>query len=417
MLRRNEETQVGESQGKSVPPGSGVTPVQEFAPGSVVAGKYEVERVIGEGGLGVVVKARHVGLDQPVAIKHLKPLAASRTDVVERFMREARLAAKIKNEHAVKVHDVDAIESGIPYMVMEFLDGRDLGAMLLESPLPPTKAIDYVLQACEALAEAHAAGIVHRDLKPGNLFLASRPGGASIVKVVDFGISKITSKDTPSEKRVTRVDERVGTPVFMSPEQLQAAEDLDARADIWALGVVLYELVTGRVPFDAEDLPQLCVAILTQPPVPLTAVKPDAPPGLEEVIARCLQKDRTERYPNVAELARDLTAIWQGEPPSRVVSISRVVREGAGQQVSALLEVARQATEDQVVAVFTDAAGNVVDQMDFVSIDEAYEYTSALEGSAVRCDLYDAFAGVRGRLRVSYVRDPDTRQWVPLASP
>jgi serine/threonine protein kinase len=203
----------------------------------------------------------------------------------------------------------------------------------------------------------------------------------------------------------------------MSPEQLQAADDLDARADIWALGVVLYELVTGRVPFDAEDLPQLCVAILTKPPVPLTAVKPDAPAGLEQVIARCLQKDRADRYPNVAELAQDLNCIWQGEPPSRVMNISRVVREGPGQQVSALLEAARQATEDHVVAVFTDDAGKVVDQMEFVSIDEAFEYTSSLEGSAVRCDLYDEFAGVRGRLRVSYVRSPDTSQWVTLDVP
>jgi serine/threonine-protein kinase len=448
-----------------------VTSTQEFAPGNVIGGKYLVEHVIGEGGLGVVLKAKHVQLDQPVAIKHLKPFAAARADVVERFLREARLAAKIKNEHAVKVHDVDAVESGIPYMVMELLEGRDLEQIVMEAPLPVDVAIDYVLQAIEALAEAHAVGIVHRDLKPGNLFVASLPGSTSIVKVVDFGISKMM--DRSSQDRVTQVEERIGTPVFMSPEQLQAAADVDARSDIWSLGVVLYELVTGKLPFDGPDLPQVCVAILTKPPMPLAAVNADAPPELEAVILRCLQKDRAQRYQNVAELAQDLSQIWSGDSPSRVMQIVRVISE-AGEKVSpptplpdsipvplvravapepaarafaptdpalpapppppktgapsarppaasidgegspSWLAAEQNVVEDHVLAVFSDETATEIDQMEFLSIDEAYDYASSLGENVVRCDLYDQFAGVRGKLRVTYVRRPKTGHWVPL---
>jgi serine/threonine-protein kinase len=448
------ETQV-DVHADTHPPGSAVVPVRDLSPGSLVGGKYLVERIVGEGGLGVVLRAKHVQLDQPVAIKYLKPFAAARPDVVERFLREARLAAKIKSEHAVKVQDVDAVASGIPYMVMEYLDGRDLGQIVGEKPLAVDQAIDYLLQACEALAEAHAAGIVHRDLKPDNLFLASRPGSSSIVKVLDFGISKITEKGRASQDRVTRVDEHIGTPVFMSPEQLQAAADVDARSDIWALGVVLYELVTGKLPFDGMDLPQLCVAILTKPHVPLSAVHADAPSELEAIIDRCLQKDRAERYQNIAELAQDLGQIWDGSSPSRVMQIASVIRE-AGQEISPpapppgsidLAKIAAAATvpvpappprappatdpaepavvepdriplesvvEDHVVAIFTDEAGTTVDELQFLSIDEAYDYADSLGPEAVRCDLYDEFAGVRGRLRVTYLRKAETGHWVPL---
>jgi eukaryotic-like serine/threonine-protein kinase len=431
--------------GEGAPPGSGVTPVGAFAPGTVLGGKYRVEQAIGEGGLGIVLKARHLQLDQPVAIKHLKPFAVSRADVVERFVREARLAARIKSDHAVKVHDVDVLESGIPYMVMELLEGRDLDQIVTEEPLEIDLAIDYVLQASEALAEAHAAGIVHRDLKPGNLFLASRPGNASILKVLDFGISKVTSEDA-NAGRVTRIDERIGTPVYMSPEQLQNSNDVDVRSDIWSLGVVLYELVTGKLPFDGPDLPQICAAILTKPAVPLSAVYADATPELEAIIDRCLQKDRAKRYQNIAELAHDLTEIWDGESPSRVMLIARVIG-AAGQKVNppapveappahappppppvlpaALADTidadegestaaSQNVVEDHVIAVFSDAAGKEVDVMQFLSIDEAYDYADSLEAGIARCDLYDEFAGVRGRLRVTYVRKPETGHWVPL---
>jgi serine/threonine-protein kinase len=410
----------------TLPPESGEVAAQEFAPGRVLADKYVIEHVIGEGGLGAVLKARHRQLDQHVAIKYLKPVAAARTDVVERFMREAKLAARIKNEHAVKVHDVDESPGGVPYMVMEYLEGRDLERAVAESPLPVTVAIDYVMQAIEAIAEAHAAGIVHRDIKPANLFLASRPGSASIVKVLDFGISKLTSGD-PAGKRVTRIDERVGTPAYMSPEQLDARAEVDARSDVWSLGVVLYELVTGRLPFEGSDLPQICVAILTKPPVPLLTVNGEAPPELETLIERCLQKDRDSRYQNVAELAQDLVQIWEGDSPSRVKHIAALIAEAAGQKIEfppaakidethpdAWLEKAARADEDQVVAVFTDASGAKVDELEFFSIDEAYDYASTLAPDAVRCEVYDQFAGVRGKLRVTYVRKREADHWVPL---
>jgi eukaryotic-like serine/threonine-protein kinase len=410
--------------------------VSEFSPGSVVAGKYLVEHAIGEGGLGLVVKAKHLQLDAPVAIKHLKPSDIARQDVVERFLREARLAARIKNEHAVKVQDVDTLESGVPYMVMEYLEGRDLNQLVLESPLPLERALDYLLQACEALAEAHAVGIVHRDLKPANLFLTTRPGGASLVKVLDFGISRLS---TDRKARVTRVDERIGTPEFMSPEQLQGARDVDARADIWGLGVVLYELLTGKLPFEGEGLAQLCTSILTKPHVPLSAVHPDATPEIEAVVARCLEKDRAKRYQNIAELAQDLALLWKGESPSRVQQIARVMRE-AGAKISPPTpfpgsiqfpvpapavppvatiepdppEVIEAGPADLLAAVFTDAAGVTVDELQFVSIDEAYDFACSQSDEVVRCDLYDELEGVRGNLRVTYVRSPETGHWVPL---
>jgi serine/threonine-protein kinase len=457
MIHRERiETQREDEQAETAP-GSGVAAVSDFAVGSVVAGKYFIEELIGEGGLGAVVKAKHLQLDQHVAIKYLKSAVAARPDIVERFLREARLAAKIKSEHAVKVQDVDAVESGIPYIVMEFLEGRDLERVLAEGPLAYDLAIDYVLQASEALAEAHAAGIVHRDVKPANLFLATRPGGSSIVKVLDFGISTIASSETPSQRRVTQVEERVGTPIFMSPEQLQADADVDARSDIWALGVALYELLSGKLPFDGPDLATLCVAILTKPPVPLSAVNSSVPPQLDEVVARCLQKDPALRYQNIAELAQDLAQIWGGDTPSRVMQISRVI-VGAGLRISpptpfaegfepladpskpspasesaaapndapavaavgvtadkdAWLAAVPNVVEDHVVAVFSNAQGKVVDEMSFLSIDEAYEYAASLERGIVRCDLFDEFEGVRGWLRATYVRREETGHWVPL---
>jgi serine/threonine protein kinase len=442
-------------ESQPVVPPSGIAATTEFAPGRIIAGKYLVERAIGEGGLGTVLRAKHVQLDQPVAIKHVRPAEIARPGVVERFLREARLAAKIKNEHAVKVQDVDLVESGVPYMVMEFLEGQDLAQMVLEKPLSIDRAIDYLLQACEALAEAHALGIVHRDLKPANLFLAQRPGGSTMVKVLDFGISRIASD---REARVTRIDERVGTPEFMSPEQLNGARDIDARSDIWSLGVMLYELLTGKLPFLGEDLPQLCVSILTKPPVPLSAVHADTTPELEQVVTRCLEKDREKRYHNIAELAQDLAALWEGESPSRVQQIMRVMRESGanirpptpfpGSITRAQVEAAlvpfaptapppvapapeattiesdaselnaalASAVDDRVAAVFKDAAGANVDELQFLSIDEAYDYACSLPGEIVRCDLYDALDDVRGRLRVTYVRSAETGHWVPLLS-
>ena len=231
-------------------------------PGDVLAGKYRVERVLGSGGMGVVVAAMHLTLQERVALKFLLPEGAKKEETVTRFLREARAAAKIKSEHVARVSDVGTLESGAPYLVMEYLDGSDLSALLRrDGPLPPRDAVEYVLQACEALAEAHAVGIVHRDLKPANLFLARHAGGAPRIKVLDFGISKLTARDPsmpPDDPSMTRTRAWLGSPLYMSPEQMRSARDVDTRTDIWALGVILYELLSGKPPFDGETFPELC---------------------------------------------------------------------------------------------------------------------------------------------------------------
>ncbi len=222
-----------------------------FANGSLVGGKYLVEETVAEGGIGVIVAARHLALEQRVAIKHLKAKALENPSLVERFVREARLAAQISSEHVVRVFDVGSLPEGGPYMVMEYLHGQDLGSLLASGPLSIPRAVDYIVQACDALAEAHVLRIVHRDIKPENLFLAERPSNTPILKIIDFGISKVapTRGEGDSWAHETAANERFGTPLYMSPEQLRSSSNVDSRTDIWALGVTLFELVTGRLPF------------------------------------------------------------------------------------------------------------------------------------------------------------------------
>ena len=305
-----------------------------FAPGMLIAEKYVVERVLGEGGIGVVVAAKHVDLDQTVAIKYLRPKALTAGNAAERFLREARLAARIRSDHVVHVYDVGRLPDGSPYMVMEYLAGTDLGRLLIvNGPLPLDRAIDYVLQTCEALAVAHVAGVGHRDLKPDNLFVSTGAAGKSIVKIVDFGISKMSAKRTTERlQELTQADDKFGTPVYMSPEQLRASRDVDARADIWAVGVVLYELLTGYLPFDGDGLPELCTAILTMPPVPLRQRRPGLPAGLEAVIERCLEKEAELRFQNVAELAQELRPFATPLAASRIDHVVSVLSE-AGEAI------------------------------------------------------------------------------------
>ncbi len=268
--------------------------------GDIVAGKYRVERTLGEGGMGIVVAATHEQLDQRVALKFLQPTLASREDIVQRFMREARAAVKIQSEHVARVFDVGT-HAGAPYMVMEYLEGSDLAQVLESGSVVPVKdAVGYVIEACAAVAEAHALGIVHRDLKPANLFLANRANGKPIVKVLDFGISK--SKPTDKDAGVTNASAIMGSPSYMSPEQMVASASVDARSDVWSLGVVIYELVSRKVPFTANSMPELVGVILQGKFEPIA----DIPIELHAVITRCLQKEREQRFQNVAELARAL---------------------------------------------------------------------------------------------------------------
>jgi len=300
-----------------------------FSPGSVIDGKYRIDRRLAEGGIGIILAATHQALGRRVAIKHLKAQALGDARIVDRFEREGRLAVQIASEHVVRVLDVGRHPRAGPYLVMEYLEGEDLGRALERGPLPLPRAVAYVLQACEALADAHALGIVHRDIKPDNLFLATRQADQPIVKILDFGISKLAPKrgTDGSWAHQTQASERFGTPVYMSPEQLRASAQVDARADIWAMGVTLFELLTGEAPFTGDDVPQLCTSILTTAPRPLRELRPGAPEGLEKVLLRCLEKDPAKRYRNVAELAQELAPFAAPESVRHVGRISAVLQK------------------------------------------------------------------------------------------
>lgn len=272
--------------------------------GDVLAGKYRVDRVLGVGGMGVVVAATHLQLHQTVALKFILKSAVEADAAVARFLREARAAARLKSEHVAKVLDVGTLENGAPYMVMEFLEGADLAQVLAQAgPLDPQTAADYVLQACEAIAEAHGYGIIHRDLKPQNLFLTYGVGGSPLVKVLDFGISKTVEG---VESALTRTSTLMGSPLYMSPEQMRSARDVDVRTDVWALGVILFELLSGQAPFHAETLPELCLKVVQDPPRSLAELRANVPPELVAVVSRCLEKNPAARYANAAELAEAL---------------------------------------------------------------------------------------------------------------
>ena len=293
-----------------------------FAPGTVVAGRYRVERVIGEGGMGVVLAAHHVALDQRVALKFLRGPAVERPDLVQRFLREAKSAVRLKSVHVARVIDVGTLDGGLPYMVLEYLEGSDLAQVLrTEGPLPVERGVGLLLQACEALAEAHSLGIVHRDIKPNNLFLTQGVGGADLVKVLDFGIAKSTTV----EGALTRTDSSVGSPLYMSPEQMRSPRDVDARSDLWSLGVTLYELLSAHAPFDAQTLPELVDRVTQSRHTPLALVRQDVPRGLSQVVSRCLAVRPDDRFSNIAELASALEPFAGAEGAMRSTNVWRAL--------------------------------------------------------------------------------------------
>jgi len=313
-------------------------PVSE---GEILDGKYSVDRVIGVGGMGVVVAATHVQLQTQVALKFLLPEVLSNPQVVERFVREARAAVRIQSEHVARVSDVGTLSNGAPYMVMEYLEGQDLADVLSKSgPLPIAQTVGYVLQACEAVAEAHALGIVHRDLKPANLFLVQRSRREPSIKVLDFGISKSADSESLG---LTKTSAIMGSPYYMSPEQMRSARDADTRSDIWALGIILFELLTGVPPFQGNTITEV-VVLVTQGKLPsIRDLRPDVPAALGDVIARCLRRDPGQRYADIVELAKALVPF--GPPRSDVAleNISRILgavtmsgRPAATRQASAI---------------------------------------------------------------------------------
>jgi serine/threonine-protein kinase len=282
------------------------SPVRE---GDVLARKYRVERVIGIGGMGVVVAATHVALHQRVALKFMLPSVAANGESIERFLREARAIARLRSMHVPRVLDVGTLETGEPFMVMELLEGQDLAKVLAQyGPLPVADVVDYVRQACEALVEAHGLGIVHRDLKPDNLFLSRDARGRGQIKVLDFGISKSISADA-ANLALTRTSAVMGSPLYMSPEQMKASRDVDARTDIWSLGVTLYQLVVGEVPFHAESPMALGAKVLHEQPTPPMLTRPEIPKALNDLILRCLEKDPARRYKDAAALEQALARV------------------------------------------------------------------------------------------------------------
>ncbi|MFT3769467.1 MAG: serine/threonine-protein kinase [Minicystis sp.] len=273
-------------------------------PGDLVAGKYLLERALGQGGMGAVFAATHVQLREPVALKFLRAHVADDPAMVARFVREARAAVRIKSEHVARVLDVGSLPDGAPFIVMELLAGLDLHKVSAQrGPLPIAEAALYVAQACDAVAEAHLYGIVHRDLKPANLFLTRRADGTALVKVLDFGISKVSGEE---DENLTATTDVLGSPLYMSPEQIRSPKGVDARTDVWALGAILYKLLTGRAAFAAETSSASLAKIVADPPPSLREARPDAPPELEALVLRCLEKDVQKRVQGAAELARAL---------------------------------------------------------------------------------------------------------------
>ncbi len=285
--------------------------------GAILAGKYRVDRILGEGGMGVVVQAMHLQLHQPVAMKFLHPHALANRDVVSRFMREAQAAVRLKSEHVARVIDVGALDTGAPYMVLEYLQGTDLSNFPRQN-LTVGLIIDFMLQACEALAEAHSIGIVHRDIKPANFFVTGSTNGELLLKVLDFGISKVPMGDN----NMTATSTVMGTPAYMSPEQMRSSRDVDNRSDIWSLGVVLYELLQGAPPYTGDSFSALVIKV-TNDPLPKLQIK--LPGDLDQIVYRCLDKDPSRRFQNVADLAKSLSR-YAGSTTQAAISVQRTGR-------------------------------------------------------------------------------------------
>jgi serine/threonine-protein kinase len=271
-------------------------------PGDTIADKYAVVRRIGEGGMAVVYEAMHIRLQQRLAIKVLRPGMPDFDEVLARFEREAWATAQLRSIHTARIIDVDMLPSGLPYIVMEYLEGADLDASLpVTGTMPVERAVDIVLQVAEAMQEAHSLGIIHRDLKPSNIFL-SQVGGRELVKVLDFGISKMEVNADPATSRLTQAGQYFGTPCYAAPEQLRSADEADKRSDIWSLGIVLYELLIGNPPFVGTTT-SVIARVMTDVIRPPADIRPDLPAGLSLAVMGALRRDPAERFQGMRELS------------------------------------------------------------------------------------------------------------------
>jgi serine/threonine-protein kinase len=376
--------------------------------GDVIAAKYRVERVLGRGGMGVVVAARHLELRERVAIKVLFPRPGVNRDLMARSVHEGRAAMRIRSEHVVRVYDIGMLETGEPFLVMEYLSGTDLGALVArEGTLRVEDAIEYLLQAIEALAEAHARGIVHRDLKPGNLFLARRADGSPLVKVLDFGIARSEALEASAPEPAGVA----GTPVYMAPEQMRTGGVIDARTDVWGLGVTLYALLTGEAPFRAGSLLEIHERILGGAP-PLRAARPDAPEALEAILLRCLAKDPAERFASVADLGAALAALApdharvSAQRASRILAAAPLAPESVDHEDAGAGEPGKEAPSTSVMpatqtpapASWKDAALDSATAMEAPSGSLRLEVASPPRAPAWRLPLALVGAGLGGGL-------------------
>jgi serine/threonine-protein kinase len=296
--------------------------------GQVLDGRYQVEKVLGEGGMGIVYKARHVTLGKALAIKVLRAEVSKDQEIVQRFRQEAQSATAIGNHHIIDISDFGALPDGSTYFVMEFLDGIPLtSAIEAGKPLRATRTIHIAKQLCRALGAAHDIGIVHRDLKPDNIYLISRGGDADFVKVLDFGIAKVGG----AKSKLTQAGQVFGTPHYMSPEQCSGTT-VDKRTDVYALGVIMYEMASSRVPFDADNLMGILTKHLYEEPVRPHELPPpvDVPSGLEAVIMKSLAKKADARYQSMQEVLADLERVEQGLTPGAVVEGVRRATQGSG---------------------------------------------------------------------------------------
>jgi len=281
---------------------------------TIIAGKYTLDRKLGQGSMGSVWSAEHLSLRSQVAVKFIDPQIASDAEALARFLREARAAASLRSPHVVQILD-HGVDNGSPYIVMELLEGESLGSRLRSrGALPAVEVAEILVQVARAVAKAHEVGIVHRDLKPDNIFIVHNDD-ADLAKVLDFGIAKVTGPNVGVSAPGTRSGALMGTPVYMSPEQAEGTKQVDFRSDLWSLGVIAYECLLGRRPFESEAIGSLVLDICSRP-LPIPSSIGTAPPGFDAWFARACARDPAERFSSAKEQMHELRRILDGEHPS-----------------------------------------------------------------------------------------------------